>query len=719
MDREKLAASLMATFLAELDEHVIVLNENVLALEKSPGPAGRAGRIQALFRAAHSLKGAARAVGVTPLEAACHGLEELLAEARDGRMVLDQPVIELLFDAADAIQDAGVRLRAHRDFAGSSLNGLPARFRGRAGSLRVPDSSVPEMPGTTTAGPGESVPVEGASDWVKVASDRLDSLLKRSEDLLIASRSHEVRRTQVDELQRLVGRLSSEVQAASRRDPARRLEGERLRRISREVDGLSAAFISDQRSLEVAVRRMDEEARAIRMVPFEQVFQGLERAVRDLARDAGKEADVVLVGGDVELDRAVLEGLRDPLLALTRNAFDHGIETASDRRAAGKPERGRITITAELRGASVRVTVTDDGRGLDLDAIRAAAVRLGWPVPDDQRELSRLIFLPGVSTARKLTEVSGRGVGLDIARSRLRDLRGTHEVDSTPGVGASFTLAVPLTLTTIRVLMLVAGGQVLAIPLSGVQRLLRINPAEVRPLGDATAVMVDDSPVVAVRLAGLLELPEDDRSRPAGRIPLVVLSAGDRRLAVVVDELLAERSIVVKHPGPRLQQLKGLLGVTVLPDGGTALILSPAELVQAGLSSRAAPVLATESAATRRKRLLIADDSVTTRSLEKSILEAAGFEVEAAYDGEDAWQSLKLRRPDLVVSDADMPRMDGYQLTRAIRGSKRLAGLPVILLTGMEREADRSRGLEAGADAYLLKSGFDQKMLIETIRQLL
>jgi len=732
MDKEKLATALMGTFLGELGEHVRAINENLLALEKTADPAERAGRMQALFRSAHSLKGAARAVSVIPLETACHRLEGLLAGVRDGAIALDGSVIELLYHSADAIQDAGARLKAGRDLAGSPLESLLPRIEVLTSGDGV------SMPGETGSVRGSEAPAvpNASSDSVRVSFGKMDSLMRRSGELLVASRSLEVRRAQVEELQLEVSRWMADWRGTARPGPSRegsggekgssvrfravrQAEGERLRRMARELAGLGASLAADERTMEVAVRRIDEEARAIRMLPFVQVFQGLERAVRDLAQSSAKEVEVVMEGGEVEMDRAILEGLRDPLLQLVRNSVDHGIEPPASRRAAGKPGCGKVTVSAGLRGAFVEITVADDGRGLDLEAIRAAAGKRGMTAPKDERELARLIFLPGFSTARMITEVSGRGVGLDIARAQLENLHGNIEVSSVSGRGCRFTLEVPLTLTAIRALMITAGDRPFAIPLSGVRRLLRADPAEFRRVEGRQVLMVDGAPVTTTVLADLLGLPPDERRRASGKMPLVVLSAGERQMAVVVEELLAEREVLVKNPGPRLGHLKAILGVTILPDGATALILSPGELVRVGLTAQGTRPAVPEAGLKRRKRLLVADDSLTTRSLEKSILEGAGFEVVAVQDGTEAWESLQNRGADLVVSDVDMPRMNGFDLTREVRGSKRFRDLPVILLTGLESDTDKARGLEAGANAYLLKSGFDQKTLIETIRQLL
>jgi len=747
MEPENLSRALMATFLGELEEHVHAINENLLALEKGAEPGERSERVQALFRAAHSLKGASRAVCVIPLESACHRLEGLLALVRDGRLDLGKPVIQVLFHAADVIHDVGNRLKGGGDLAGSQLEGLVKSINdlvGRGmipgalvstlsfGEVKRPNAVVDGLPGVPES-PFQSGSI---SDSVRVSSIKLDSMMKRSGELLVASRVLELRRSRMDEISGQIGRWmvdwrmvakSGRVQnkamdAKGQADfvrSIRKAEGERLKWMSKELASLGAAITADQRVLDTAVQRMDEEARAIRMLPFGQIFQFVQRAVRDIARSAGKEVEVVMEGGEVEMDRAILEGLRDPLLQLARNAVDHGIETPSVRRGCGKPGAGRITVSAGLRGASVVVILADDGTGLDPVAIRAQAEKHGIGVPADERDLFRLVFLPGFSTARMITEVSGRGIGLDIARTQVENMHGSIDVSSISGQGCRIIIEVPLTLTTVRALMLVAGGRQFAVPISGVRRLLRSDLSGFRQVEGRQVLMVDNVPVTVAVLADLMGLTPDERQHSLGKIPLVVLVAGDSLLAVAVDELINEQELLVKNPGTRLSHLKAILGVAVLPDGGTVPIINPSELVRLGASSKGIRAEKRGAETGRRKRLLVADDSLTTRSLEKSILEGAGFEVYAVQDGIEAWEVLKNRGADLLVSDCDMPRMTGFDLTRTVRGSKKFRDLPVILLTGLESDADKARGMEAGANAYLLKSGFDQRILIETIRQLI
>jgi two-component system chemotaxis sensor kinase CheA len=496
--------------------------------------------------------------------------------------------------------------------------------------------------------------------------------------------------------------------------------GDHLHRLDRDLERLAKAMTTDARQLGQVARPLDAEVRRVRMLPFAEACQGLDRLVRDLAQAGGKEVELVVEGGSVELDRPVLEGLKDPLRHLVRNAVDHGVETPERRRAAGKPPAARVTITASLRGAQVEVVVADDGRGLDLDALREQARKRKLPETADERELARLVFLPGLSTAPIITDVSGRGVGLDVVKSRLEALHGVVDLSSAAGQGTRFTLTVPLTLSTLRAVLVAAGGQTFAFAGTNVQKLVRAGPGDLRSVAGRTMLALGGTPLPLASLAEVLGLGGRPPAREGEKTPALVVAAGEKRMAFAVDEFLAEQEIVIKGLGARVRRLRHVSGATLLPSGRIALVLNAANLVRTALGRppSAAPA-APAASAPARKRLLVVDDSVTTRTLEKSILEAAGYEVTAAADGEAAWQLLHEQGADLLVSDVEMPRMDGFALTAAVRASKRFRGLPVVLVTARESEADKARGIEVGADAYLGKSAFDQRNLLETIAQLL
>jgi two-component system chemotaxis sensor kinase CheA len=582
-----------------------------------------------------------------------------------------------------------------------------------------------------------------------VPAERLDAMLTRNGELLVARRSVESWSDDVEALRDYVGGWRDEWRTATKplgklrrgaegeaeADPlVRRLgqaldrAGDRLNELEDQLDRLAGKMARNRRQLARAADLLDEDVRRVRMLPFADACQGLERAARDLSQAAAKPVDLVIEGGAVELDRSVLEGLKDPLMHLVRNAIDHGIESAERRRAAGKPPVGRVSVTAELRGPQVEIVVADDGAGLDIDALRQQAKARGLSESADDRALADLIFQPGVSTSAIITNISGRGVGLDVVKSRVEALHGTIELTSEPGQGMRFTLDVPLTLTTLRAVLVKESGQFFAVASACVQRLVRIDPRDFRMVEGREMLLTRGSPPLPVASLstslGLVAPPELDRTD--NKRPGLIVAVGDRRAAFIVDELLAEQEIVVKGLGARIRRARLVSGSTILPSGRIALVLNAVNLLRAALSSgaglaasRAQDQPSSVAAVASRKRLLVVDDSVTTRTLEKTILEAAGYEVATAVDGEDGWRLLQERGADLLISDIEMPRMDGFALAETVRASSRFAELPVVLFSSRASETDKARGIEVGADAYIVKGAFDQKDLLETIAQLL
>jgi two-component system chemotaxis sensor kinase CheA len=491
--------------------------------------------------------------------------------------------------------------------------------------------------------------------------------------------------------------------------------------LEKELDRLVGNMVSDGRFLDQAAGSLDAEVRRVRMIPFAEACQGLDRMVRDLAQPGGKDVELVVEGGKNELDRSVLEGLKDPLRHLVRNAVDHGVEPVDQRRAAGKPAKARITVSAVLHGAHVEVVVSDDGRGLNLDALRQQIRKRNLPEPADERDLARVIFHPGLSTAQIITDVSGRGVGLDVVKNRVEALHGTVDLAFAPGRGTRFIVAVPLTLTTLRALLVEAGGQTFALATTNVHKLVRVDPANLQSVGGRPMLTLGGAPLPVATLAETLGLEIREGVRRGAKAPTVIIAAGEKQVAFVVDDFLAEQEVVVKNLGARIRRVRNISGATILASGRLALVLNAASLIRSAMSRPTSRTVSPEpqSNGKAKKRLLVADDSVTTRTLEKSILEAAGYEVQVAVDGANAWQLLQERGADVLVSDVDMPRMDGFSLTETVRGSERFGDLPVVLVTARETEKDKARGIEVGADAYLVKSAFDQKNLLETIAQLL
>lgn len=755
MDKSKIIQQLMATFLEELEEHLRALNQDLLALEKDPPAAEQAERFKTLFRSAHSLKGAARSVNVQVIEKACHCLEDILTRVRDRGAPLGRELFALLFATVDAIEEAGMRLREQQDMADAPLAALLPRLEAAAANDLAPadDTAVPSEPprpreSVRPAGAEPAVEITAAPSSVRVPAEKLDTLLARVGELLVARRRLDARLADLAALREFVdawkaewkpverlaahehpvasgvgvlpGRMSAGV-GARRAETVLRHNGDNLRQLDKTLERLALTLTRDSRLLDQVTRPLDDEVRRVRMLPFAEACAGLDRMVRDLAQASNKEVDLVIEGGSVELDRSILEGLKDPLRHLVRNSIDHGVEPAAERRAANKPPRGQIRVSAALRGAQVEVHVRDDGRGLDLEAIRAQARRRHLEEPADDRDLARLIFLPSFSTASIITDVSGRGVGLDVVKNRVESLHGTIDLSFEHRHGTGFTLIVPLTLTTLRAVLVSAGGQTYAFAGTNVYKMVHAPVGDIRSVAARQVLMIDGVPLPLASLAGVLNSLAPAVDAPAGKMAVIIIASGTTRQAFVVDGLLTEQEILIKSLGARIRRTPLVAGATLLPAGGIALVLNAANLVRRATQAGAPLTLLSKEAAAApvRKRLLVVEDSVTTRTLMKSILEAAGYAVATAADGAAGRQFLLDHDVDLVVSDVDMPIMDGFELTAALRAAPKWRELPVVLVTARETERDKARGIEVGADAYIVKSAFDQRSLLETIRQIL
>jgi two-component system, chemotaxis family, sensor kinase CheA len=859
MDKDSLIKRLMVTFLEEMEEHLNALNRDLLSLEKDPDGKDRAELLKELFRTAHSMKGAARSVNVSLIEAACHRLEEILAAAQEGRVPVNGDLFGLLFTTADAIEEVGLRLHEKENLDSAPLAALLPKletFIGRSSedretrrqgdrendsqssvSLSPPlPISLSSPPGPTLSSikrtirrrgpraiPGEdrglkiedrgskmedqetsrqgdkekdghrpislsptlpvslsssipdplTLPPSPEASTVRVSAEKLDAFLAQSGELLVARRRVRSRAEDLKTLREFVAEWKNEWKVVEKtvgkaldpdgqdrgnslvlHDSSGRLTplsrrairslnraGQHLRQLEKELDHVVGNMVGDGRLLDQAAGSLDADVRRVRMIPFAEACQGLDRMVRDLAQATYKEVELMVQGGKNELDRSVLEGLKDPLRHLVRNAVDHGVEPMDQRRAAGKSPKARITVSAVLHGAHVEVIVSDDGRGLDLEALRQQLRKRNLPEPADDRDLAQVIFHPGFSTAQIITDVSGRGVGLDVVKNRVEALHGTVDLSFTPGQGTRFTLAVPLTLTTLRALLVETAGQTFALATTNVQKLVRLDPAGLRSIAGREVLTLGGAPLPVATLAETLGLQPVSGARSQesgvrsqqsavngrGLVSAVIIAAGEKQMAFVVDEFLAEQEVIVKSLGARVRRVRNISGATILPSGRLALVLNAASLIRSAMSltgyskvvrSDTSPVQSQVNGKSKR-RLLVVDDSVTTRTLEKSILEAAGYEVIVAVDGANAWQLLQEQGADLLVSDVDMPRMDGFALTEVIRGSRRFGDLPVVLVTARGTDQDKARGIEAGADAYLVKSAFDQRNLLETIAQLL
>lgn len=700
---EQLQQRLRALFAEELSDGLQVLGPGLLDLEGQAGPESGEGLVQTLFRAAHSLKGAAHAAAVPEAVAACDRLESAFAAIRDGELVPDSALVTRLLAETDELAALGARLRR------------PAVLPATAPARTTPSRTTAD-PASSVAPPPEKAAAPAHSGaTLRVGADKVDVVLRHAGEGLSASRRlHEIVAEAAAAAEQ-VDAARFALRSALRQDGAGGVSpgcDTVLDEAARVVTALARTVEVTDRALHHASRGVAEAAQRLRMQPFSDACSSLDRVVRDIATTTGKSARLTVAGDDIDVDRTVITALREPLLHLVRNAVDHGLEPPETRSAAGKPETGTVEVLAELEGSLLRITVRDDGAGIDTTRLQEAAARRGVALP---AEVMDLAFTPGLSTRPDVSAVSGRGVGLDAARAALEQLGGSLQIDSHPGSGTAVHLTTPVTLAVLRVVLVRAGRELVALPTSSVDRVAQVDRRALRQVEDAVLLTLDRRSVRAVSLAGALGFTGDTAdSSMGGQLGVVVPRGGD--VVLVTDGLLDELEAAV-HPVPtRLAGAPGLLGVVVTEGGVPALVVNPVAVGRSAPSLRLATASEPQLAPAR---ILLAEDTVTTRALERSILEAAGYSVAVAVDGADAWQQLQADGADLVVSDIDMPRMSGFDLCRKIRSSPRLRELPVVLVTSLDSPEDRQRGLEAGADAYVVKAEFQQGTLLDTIARLL
>jgi two-component system chemotaxis sensor kinase CheA len=496
-----------------------------------------------------------------------------------------------------------------------------------------------------------------------------------------------------------------------------------LRRRGRAVRRLQQ---SSSWNLTLLGGQIQQDVRRVRTVSAETVFQGFRKMMRDLARDEGKEIDFRINGLEIEADRMVLQALKDPLMHVLRNAVSHGLEPPDERRRLGKESVGHVTLHLEIVGSRLIIRVEEDGRGIDFAKVAAVAVSRSFLTEAEaatasQAELASLLFAAGFSTARQVTGLSGRGMGLSVVSEAAARLQGEVELRPRPESGTIFILSVPLTISTQRLLLVSCHAQTFAIPLHSIERLLRIKLQEIELVEGRPTLILQGQSLPVLSLASLLELSQTDVEVEGDSLSVVILRSGSKRTAAIVDGFLEEREALIHELDKPVAHLSKLAGGIFLEDGSVSLVLNVADVIRTFKSTDRTPIVRRTQVQPEKKRstVLVVDDSLTTRTLEKSILETHGYDVRIAMDGVEALAQLQLETVDLVITDVQMPHMDGFQLLEEMKKNTRFAQIPVIVVTSMSRREDQERGLALGADAYIVKRKFDHDELLKTIRQII
>jgi two-component system sensor histidine kinase and response regulator WspE len=750
-------ANIVELFRTETAACTETLSRGLVELESG----GRAD-LEGLMRAAHSIKGAARIVGIELAVQVAHALEDCLVKAQDGLLALPREAVDVLLAAVDVLseiaQAAAGDLEDWLTRRGPGVSDILERLRDLA-ALKL---SVPLVPSARALGMTRAS--ELAVAQVTALPQEVHIQLKGSESGGSVLAKDRVVRVNAQSINRLMG-LAGESLVESRRVQTFTGSMQRLKRRQTELstlleslehqgdaalDALGRAALSEAKAralecrsllaeqmaeLDGYARRVDDlsdrlyrEALKSRMRPFGDCAHGFPRMVRDVARQLGKEVRFELSGEATDVDRDVLEGLEAPLTHLLRNAVDHGLETPAERAALGKVPQGLVRIEARHHAGMLAITVTDDGRGIDPTALRAKIVERGLLADSVARDLSALelfefIFLPGFSTASSVTEISGRGVGLDAVRSAVEAASGVVRVTSEVARGTSFHLQLPVTRSVMRAVVAEVAGEAYAFPLLRIDRILRVPARDVQTLGTVQYFVLEGANVSLVSTQQVLGFGSE---RPnLNEVCVVVIGERTRRYGLVVDKFLGEHDLVVRPLDPRLGKVQDIAAAAILVDGAPALILDVDDLVRS--IEKLAHAGRIDKLTTRsdgagskpRKRVLVVDDSITVREVERQLLVNRGYEVDVAVDGIDGLNSIRSSRYDLVVSDIDMPRLNGLELVRAIKQDPKLGATPIIIVSYKDREEDRMRGLDAGANYYLTKSSFHDETLVRAVEDLI
>jgi len=779
MDEQQLLIMLREAFKEEALERLTSLSSCLVQLERVEDGMADSEPLEVAFREAHSLKGAARSVSLSDIESLCQTLESVLSQVKKGQCALQTDdfdllhncvrVMEAFLDHFSTTQEADYRKqvaplisqlqqlcepcrKADKTVVSQpedqALSGVEA---GAVETSDPPETDNAAAPEVLPATPAESTDRTAPSTTIKegtlrVATHHLDSVMQKAESLItlkltVSERHHEsLGMAQVFELWHKdwnqmapqLRRLQNRSEDLRCEDAQRAMEGllgylERthnaLQNLESQVARQQQRLLQDKATTATLIDELLEEVKEIIMVPFANLSASFPRTVRELARIQGKEVDLLVEGDDTEIDKRILEMLSSPLTHLIRNAIDHGIELPQTRLAAGKPAKARLQISlTRTQGGRVEVRICDDGAGIDLDRVRAQAVDRQLLTAQAAAELSDeeaawLIFNSGLSTSSMITEISGRGLGMAIVKEKVEDLGGHLHVETSQGQGTCFKLHIPVSLAVFKGILIQARGVELIVPTVMVERVLKVSRQSIRTVENREVVCVDDENVSLVNLGGLLAITDRPITQ-TDQIHVVVVHDSEQRIGFVVDEVDGEYELLVKGLGEQLRHVRFFSGASVLGDGRVVPVLDARDLLSAPMES-AGRIRNDNSDQQTPRRILAVDDSITSRMLIKNILEAAGYLVTTAIDGEDAFTKLTAGAFDLVVSDVEMPQLDGFGLTTRIRATESVQEIPVVLVTSLESAEDKEKGIVAGANAYIVKRSFDQSNLLDTIQRLI
>lgn len=770
-DKEEFLRRLMKAFRQEAAERMQSLSSGLIELEKAP-PDKKAEIVEVIFREAHSLKGAARSVNLTAAEEIFHSLENVFVALKRNEIETPPEFFDIAHKIVDTTEDLLNTPSPDKDIVDKILRQITDLLSGKF-ARRVRPESAPafdkkklmsqiadiqkrrqkihrkpvsekaaKMPVIQEPSAKPPPTQESAAPTVRISIDKLEALLRQAEEFISFKLTERYRHTALVNLSDDIATLEKALEkacGAKEHTQKKKIESlemdagaanyeavnKKLKSIKAKLSDLSKSVKSDLQLHSLMVDDLIRETQKVLMLPAATILNIFPKMVRDLSRDKGKEIDIKIVGEEIEIDKRILEEIKSPLIHIVRNSIDHGIEKPEERLRKGKSQTGQINISIlQETSGEVEIVISDDGAGINIEKVKKAALKNRVITQKQAEELSdeearMLIFQPSLSTSQIVTDVSGRGLGMSIVQETIQKLGGRLSLQSQPEKGTTLRFLLPVTMATSHGLLVETSGQKFLIPLLNVKKVDRIHKDDIKTVENRETIEYFGKAVPLVHLSDVLELRRTVKNENSELIPVLILALAEKLIAFGVDKVLYVQEAPVKSLGKQLVRVRNIAGATILGSGELIPILKVADLMQSAINVSAQSVIspADEEKEVEHKKILVVEDSFTSRMLLKNILETAGYIVKTAVDGVDGLGMLKTEEFDLVVTDVEMPRMDGFMLTSKIRENKKLAEKPVILVTARESRQDRERGIDAGANAYIIKSSFEQSNLLETVQR--
>ncbi|MBI3585025.1 MAG: hybrid sensor histidine kinase/response regulator [Nitrospinae bacterium] len=740
----------MNLFIEETTDSYQSLVNSLIKIEKSPqnkkdSVLNLPKEIESAYNQIHALKGSARMIKHNEMDSLSLAMEQILSGVMDKNIVITAPLISTLLSGADFIKifihQIGSEMNPPYNWQNSD-EVLPKdidqkAFKNLIAAINLFNPTPAEVSTKTPAPkkgykPGEEASAIQPKSTVRVSSEKLDRLMEEVGELLIMKLKAKQRVTHV---QSIINDCNSAKQAFKKDKRSIHLNtsqvssqwsvvSNQLSVFSDRLDSLHRTLSDDSHQLSLIIENLQDDIKKTRLLPFHTIMGAFPKMVRDIAVSENKKVRFEFSGGDIELDKYILEEIKSPLMHMLRNSIDHGIEPPDERIKSNKTEDGTIKIILSQKGNNAIIEIIDDGRGMDIEDIKGSAVKKGLYTEKEihqmkERQILNIIFQPGFSTSKMITDISGRGIGMDVVKATIEKLNGTIDIEALKDKGTRFVLTIPLTLSITHAIKFFIGNEICYIPINMVERIIKVEEKNLPTIEGGLAVHYNGSTIPYVRMQQILDISESDKKEDAERLA-VILKTGNTMAAFAIDKFIGEEDITIKGLGNYMKRVRNVSGVTIMSDGNIAPILNVTDMINTIQLRGITSAMRKKERVDIKKNLsiLVVDDSIMTRTLEKNILESYGYDVVTAIDGQDAILKIREKNFDVIVSDVQMPNMSGLELTEKIKQDNRYSKIPVILVTAMESDEDKKKGIQIGADAYIVKSSFDQSNLLTTIKRL-